>query len=157
MTVESNLGQRQFSRRAFIATTTIAAGAALTAIGNAVDARGRKINLKGMTLHISTSDQFEAARILKSVQQNDTANNAINAIKAMGMLPGGAIVNNYFTSTTAWFIRTNARRGMRHFTREAASFDQDNDFDTKNAKAATYMRFSVTCFDPRGIFGSNGP
>ncbi len=129
---------------------------ALTAIGNAVDARGRKINLKGMTLHISTSDQFEAARILKSVQQNDTANNAINAIKAMGMLPGGAIVNNYFTSTTAWFIRTNARRGMRHFTREAASFDQDNDFDTKNAKAAVYARWSQGWSDWRGVWGNQG-
>ncbi len=129
---------------------------ALTAIGNAVDGRGRKINLKGMTLHISTSDQFEAARILKSVQQNDTANNAINAIKAMGMLPGGAKVNNYFTSTTAWFIRTNVRRGMRHFTREAASFDQDNDFDTKNAKAAVYARWSQGWSDWRGVWGNQG-
>lgn len=129
---------------------------ALTAIGNAVDGRGRKINLKGLTLHISTSDQFEAARILKSVQQNDTANNAINAIKAMGMLPGGAKVNNYFTSTTAWFIRTNVRRGMRHFTREAASFDQDNDFDTKNAKAAVYARWSQGWSDWRGVWGNQG-
>jgi hypothetical protein len=129
---------------------------ALTQIGNAVDARGRKINLQGQTLHVSTSDQFEAARIMKSVLQNDTANNAINVIKAMGLLPGGVKVNNYFTSTSAWFIRTNARRGMRHFTREAVMFDQDNDFDTKNAKASVYARWSQGWSDWRGVYGNAG-
>lgn len=126
------------------------------AIGQATDARGRKINLKPMSLHISVSDQFEAVRILKSVQQNDTANNAVNAIRAMGMFPQGAKVNHYFTSTSAWFVRTNARRGMRHFTREETSFDQDNDFDTKNAKAAVYARWSQGWSDWRGVWGNPG-
>jgi hypothetical protein len=129
---------------------------ALIAIGDARDARGRKINLKAQSLHISTADQFEAIRILKSVLQNDSANNAINALKASGAFPGGAKVNNYFTSTSAWFIRTNARRGMRHFTREEAMFDQDNDFDTKNAKAAVYARWSQGWSDWRGVWGNPG-
>jgi hypothetical protein len=128
----------------------------LVAISNAKDSRGRRINLRGESLHISTADMFEATRILKSVGQNDTANNAINAIKAMGLLPGGAKVNHYFTSTSAFFMRTNARRGMRHFTREAAMFDQDNDFDTKNAKAAVYARWSQGWSDWRGLWGNPG-
>lgn len=129
---------------------------ALVAISLATDARGRKINIKGQSLHISAADQFEAARILKSVQQNDTANNSINAIKSLGMLPKGAMVNQYFTSTSAWFIRTNVRRGMRHFTREEVLFDQDNDFDTKNAKAAVYARWSQGWSDWRGVWGNPG-
>lgn len=129
---------------------------ALILISNMTDSRGRKINLMGQSLHISTSDVFEAQRILKSVGQNDTANNAVNAIKSLGLLPGGAVVNNYFTSTSAWFIRTNARRGIQHFTRQKADFDQDNDFDTKNAKAAVIARWSQGWSDWRGVVGNPG-
>lgn len=128
----------------------------LVAVSNATDSRGRKINLMGQSLHVSTADIFDAQRILKSVGQNDTANNAINAIKSMGLLPGGAKVNNYFSSTSAWFIRTNARRGLQHFTRKAAVFDQDNDFDTKNAKAAVVARWSQGWTDWRGVWGNPG-
>jgi len=66
-------------------------------------------------------------------------------------------MNHYFTAPSAWFVRTNIPNGMTMFWREKSEFDQDNDFDTKNAKAATYMRFSVGATDPRGIYGSNGP
>jgi hypothetical protein len=125
-------------------------------IMNALDSRGRTINLMAQSLHTSTADYFEAVRILKSVQQNDTANNAINALKATGMIPQGAKVNHYFTSTSAWFVRTNARRGMRHFTRKAVVFDQDNDFDTKNAKAAVRARWSQGWSDWRGVYGNPG-
>ena len=66
-------------------------------------------------------------------------------------------MNHYFTSAHAWFLRTNCPQGMQFFWRDQPQFDQDNDFDTKNAKAASYFRMSVGCTDPRGIFGSNGP
>jgi len=56
---------------------------------------------------------FEAERILKSTLQNDTANNAINALKSTGMFSGGVKVNHYLTDTDAWFIRTNCPDGMK--------------------------------------------
>lgn len=125
-------------------------------IMGATNDRGLKISLMPQTLHVPRQLVFKANRILKSTLQNDTANNAINALKATNSLPGGTKVNHYFTDPDAWFIRTNAPRGMIHYDREPASFDQDNDFDTKNAKACSYERYSAGWTDFRGLYGSAG-
>lgn len=119
--------------------------------------RGLLINIMPESLHIPRQEWYNANRILKSVLQSNTANNNINVLKATNAFPKGIKLNHYFTAPHAWFIRTNCPNGMTMFWRDRPMFDQDNDFDTKNAKAATYMRFSVGCTDPRGIFGSNGP
>ena len=118
---------------------------------------GLLINIMPKSLHISRNVWYNANRILQSVLQSNTANNNINVLKATNAFPGGIKMNHYLTSAHPWFIRTNAPNGMTFFWRDEPMFDQDNDFDTKNAKAASYMRFSVGCTDPRGIFGSNGP
>ena len=119
--------------------------------------RGLLINIMPTSLHVPRQEYFNAHRILKSVLQSNTANNNVNVLKATNAFPGGIKLNHYFTAPHAWFVRTNCPQGMTLFWRERPSFDQDNDFDTKNAKAASYMRLSVGCTDPRGIFGSNGP
>lgn len=118
---------------------------------------GLLINIMPESLHISRQEWYNANRILQSVLQSGTANNDINVLKATNAFPKGIKMNHYFNSPHAWFIRTNAPNGMTFFWRDEPMFDQDNDFDTKNAKAASYMRLSVGCTDPRGIFGSNGP
>lgn len=118
---------------------------------------GLLINIMPESLHISRNEWFNANRILQSVLQSDSANNNINVLKATNAFPKGIKMNHYFTSAHPWFVRTNAPNGMTMFWRDEPMFDQDNDFDTKNAKAASYMRFSVGCTDPRGVYGSNGP
>lgn len=120
------------------------------------NARGLLISNMPMSLHIPRQQWFEANRILHSVLQNDTANNAINVLKANGTFPRGIKMNHYFSSATAWYIRTNIPHGMTYFEREKASFDTDNDFDTKNARAASYMRFSCGVTDFRSIYGTPG-
>lgn len=119
--------------------------------------RGLMINIMPTSLHVPRQEYYNANRILKSVLQPNTANNNINVLKATNAFPGGIKMNHYFSAPHAWFVRTNCPNGMTLFWRDRPMFDQDNDFDTKNAKAATYMRLSVGCTDPRGIFGSNGP
>ena len=118
---------------------------------------GLLINIMPKSLHIARQEWYNANRILKSVLQPNTANNNINVLKATNVFPEGIKLNHYFTSAHAWFIRTNCPDGMTMFWRDRPMFDQDNDFATKNALAASYMRFSVGATDPRGIFGSNGP
>lgn len=118
--------------------------------------RGMKISGLPQSLHVPPNLWFEAERIYKSVLQNDTSNNAINVLKATSAFPKGIKVNHYFTSQTAWFIRTNIPRGMQYFTRDEISFDRDNDFDTRNAKAACYERYSAGWSDWRGTFGTPG-
>lgn len=126
-------------------------------IMQATNDRGLRISLMMQSLHISSSEWWNANRILKSVLQSDSANNNLNVLKATNALPKGIKMNHFFTAPRAWFVRTNCMNGMQMFWRDRPMFDQDNDFDTKNAKAATYMRLSVGNTDPRGLYGSNGP
>ena len=125
-------------------------------IGLAQNSRGLRISLQGQKLIIPVQLQFEATRILKSVQQYDTANNAINALKAMGAFPGGVAINHYLTDPDAWFIRTNAPEGLKLFQRVEAEFAQDEDFDTSNLKYKAYERYSTGWSDWRALFGSQG-
>ena len=125
-------------------------------IMQATDTRGNKIALVPQCLAISPAQWFDANRIVKSVLQNDTANNAINVIKASGMFPQGIKMNHYFLSSTAWFIRTDAPDGLKFLWRDKPTFDTDNEFDTKNAKAMLYMRFSCGFTDFRGVYGTPG-
>lgn len=118
---------------------------------------GLLINIMPKSLIVSRNEWYNANRILQSVLQSNTANNNINVLKATNVFPEGIKMNHYLTSAHPWFIRTNAPNGMTLFWRQEPIFDQDNDFDTKNAKAASYMRLSVGCTEPRGIYGSNGP
>jgi hypothetical protein len=119
--------------------------------------RGLFISIIPMSLHIARQEWYNANRILKSVLQPGTANNDINVLKAENAFPNGIKMNHYFSAPHAWFVRTNCMNGMRMFWRKAPVFDQDNDFDTKNAKAGTHFRVSFGNTDPRGILGSNGP
>jgi hypothetical protein len=125
-------------------------------IMQATDYRGNKISLIPQSLGIAPAQWYDANRIINSVLQNDTANNAVNVIKASGMFPGGIKLNHYLTSATAWFIRTNAPYGARFLWRDKPIFDTDNEFDTRNAKAAQYMRFSCGVTDWRSYFGTPG-
>jgi hypothetical protein len=125
-------------------------------IMQAKNGRGLLISLMPESLHIPVQQFYEANRILKSVLQNDTSNNAINVLKSTNVFPKGIKMNHYFTSATAWFIRTNAPAGMKMYTRDSIMFDQDNDFDTKNAKAACYERYSMGWSDFRGVYGTPG-
>lgn len=126
-------------------------------IMGATNDRGGLINLMPQSLHVPRQEWFNANRILKSVLQSGTANNDINVLNATNAFPKGIKLNHYFTQPHAWFVRTNVPNGMRMFWRERPNLAQDNDFDTKNAKALMYFRASLGATDPRGIFASNGP
>ena len=126
-------------------------------IMGATNDTGNLINIMPQSLHIARNEWFNANRILKSVLQSNNATNNINVLQATNAFPKGIRLNHYFSAPHAWFVRTNAMNGLQFFWRDKPIFDQDNDFDTKNAKAATYMRFSLGCTDPRAIAGSNGP
>ena len=129
---------------------------AIQAMGLQTD-RGLLINIMLESLHIARQEWFNANRILKSVLQSDTSSNNINVLKATNAIPKGIKMNHYFTAPRSWFVRTNCPNGMQWFWRDHPMFDQDNDFDTKNAKAGTYFRASAGATDPRGILASNGP
>lgn len=125
-------------------------------MSNAVDERGLKIKLTPKNLIYPTALMFEATRILKSTGQNDTANNATNALRSMGMFTDGGQVNHYLDDSDAFYIRTDVEQGMVHFERTAPEFAQDNDFDTSNLKYKGYERNSFGWTDFRGAYSNGG-
>lgn len=128
----------------------------LTLIRGAKDSRGLRIQLKGQKLIIPSALEFEASRILSSVNQSGTANNDINAMRELGMLPGGVVVWDYLTDTDAWFVKTDAPEGLIRQQRRALSLSQDNDFDTSNACMKADERYAGGWADWRGCFASAG-
>lgn len=124
-------------------------------IMDAKNSKGLKISLMPKRLIVPTALVYDAQRILKSVQRSGTADNDINALNSLNVIPEVA-VNHYLTDADAWFIRTNAPSGMCWFDREPVQFSKDEDFDTDNAKAKAYMRFVAFWGDWRGVYGSPG-
>lgn len=117
--------------------------------------RGTPINSGIKRLIISPEDAFNATRILNSVLRPGTPNNDINALNAMGIVPD-VVVNKYLTDTDAWFVQTDVADGLMSMWRNEPNLEQDNDFDTKNARASSYMRFAAGVGDWRGVFGNAG-
>jgi hypothetical protein len=121
-----------------------------------VDERGLKIALQGRKLIIPKELQFTAERIMKSPLRVGTADNDINAMANMGMIPEGYRVNHFLTDTDAFFIMTDAPNGLKHFVRSPIKTAIEGDFDTGNVRFKARERYSFGFSDPRGIFGSPG-
>jgi hypothetical protein len=121
-----------------------------------VDERGLKVALQGAKLIIPKELQFTAERILKTPQRVGTADNDINAMASMGMIPQGYRVNHYLTDTDAFFIMTDAPNGLKQFVRAPIKTAMEGDFDTGNVRFKARERYSFGFSDPRGIFGSPG-
>jgi hypothetical protein len=129
---------------------------ALIEISNMKDERGLKIALRGMKLILPVNLQFVAERLLNSAGRVGTADNDINAIRSLGMVPEGYVINNFLVDTDAWFIKTDAPNGMKHFTRAPIRTAMEGDFDTGNVRYKARERYSFGWSDWRGIFGTPG-
>jgi|TARA_R100000655_G_scaffold25496_1_gene52280 hypothetical protein len=129
---------------------------ALIKIAGFVDERGLIIALRGMKLIIPRQLQFVAERLMASNLRVGTADNDVNAIKSTGMLPGGYTINDYLTDTDAFFIKSDAPNGLKHFERMPLSTAMDPDFDTGNMRYKARERYSFGFSDPRAVFGSPG-
>ena len=120
------------------------------------DERGLKIAAKGMKMIIPSALQFTADRLMKSANRVGTADNDINAIRNMGMVPQGYVVNNFLTDTDAFYIVTDVPNGMKYFDRAPITTKMEGDFDTGNVRYKARERYSFGVSDPRGIFGTEG-
>jgi len=125
-------------------------------IAGFVDERGLKIALQGRKLIIPKELQFTAERVLKSPLRTATADNDINAMMNMGMIPEGYRVNHFLTDTDAFFIITDAPNGLKEFVRSPIKTAIEGDFDTGNVRFKARERYSFGWSDPRGIFGTPG-
>ena len=128
---------------------------ALINIAAFTDERGLKIAAQGVKMIIPSALQFTAERLMKSEGRTGTADNDINAIKSMGMVPQGYAVNHYLSAAKKWFIKTDVPNGMKHFERAPITTKMEGDFDTGNVRYKARERYVFGFSDPRGAFGSN--
>ena len=120
------------------------------------DERGIKINVQARKLIVPPQLQFVADRLLKTPGRVGTSDNDINAMRNMSMLPDGYVVNHYLTDTDAFFIKTDAPNGMKHFVRSPMSTGMEGDFETGNVRYKARERYSFGFSDWRGMYASKG-
>ena len=129
---------------------------ALINISTLVDDRNLTIALQGRKLIVPPALQFVADRLLQSPGRVGTSDNDINAMKNMGMVPEGYVVNNYLTDTDAWFLKTDCPDGFKHFERSPMQTSLEGDFDTGNMRYKARERYSFGYSNWRAVFASQG-
>jgi len=130
--------------------------AAVIQIAAWTDERGLLIAAKPRKLVVPPALMFVAKRLLDTDLRVATADNDINAIKAMGAIPEGYTVNHFLTDNNGWFIKTDVPNGLKHFVRTPLSNSMDGDFDTGNVRYKSRERYSFGWSDPLGMWGSSG-
>ena len=129
---------------------------ALIDIAGMTDERGLRVAARAVKMIVPSENQFNADRLMKSQGRTGTADNDINAIVSMGMIPQGYRVNNYLTDSDSWYLMTDVPNGMKYFNRAPLTTAMEGDFDTGNVRYKARERYVFGVSDPRGIFGVQG-
>jgi hypothetical protein len=128
----------------------------LIQIRNAIDNNGKRIRLTPTKLVLSPSNVFQGEVLLKSVLRAGTGNNDINPINSMGMIDGGQANLSRLTSTTAWWVQTDAKVGLQLMMRRKLEKSMEGDFETDSMRYKATERYIPGWTDPRTIYGTAG-
>jgi len=128
----------------------------LIQIRNAIDNNGKRIRLTPTKLVLSPSNVFQGEVLLKSVLRAGTGNNDINPINSMGMIDGGQANLSRLTSTTAWWVQTDAKVGLQLMMRRKLEKSMEGDFETDSMRYKATERYIPGWTDPRTIYGTPG-
>jgi|TARA_R110002126_G_scaffold53859_1_gene145776 hypothetical protein len=128
----------------------------LIQVRQAVDNNGKKIRLQPLKLVVAPGNVFQAEVLLKSVLRTGTANNDINPVKSIGLLPEGASVLSRLTSATAWWVETDAPEGMKLLMRRGLEKTMEGDFETDSMRYKSTERYDIGWTDPRAMYGTPG-
>lgn len=128
----------------------------LIQIRNAVDNNGKRIRLTPKKIVTGPSNVFQAEVLLKSVLRSGSADNDINPVKSMGLLADGQANLSRITSTTSWFIQTDAPEGLKLLMRRGLEKSMEGDFETDSMRYKATERYALGWTDPRGLYGTAG-
>jgi len=128
----------------------------LIQVRQAVDNNGKRIRLVPRQLVVAPGNIFQAEVLLKSVLRTGNANNDINPIKAIGLLDEGAAVLSRLSSSTAWWVQTDAPEGMKLLMRRRLEKTMEGDFETDSMRYKATERYDVGFTDPRAMYGTPG-
>ena len=128
----------------------------LIQVRQAVDNNGKKIRLVPRQLVVAPGNIFQAEVLLKSVLRTGNANNDINPVKSIGLLDEGAAVLSRLSSSTAWWVQTDAPEGMKLLMRRRLEKTMEGDFETDSMRYKATERYDVGFTDPRAMYGTPG-
>ena len=128
----------------------------LIQIRQAVDNNGKRIRLVPRQLVVAPGNIFQAEVLLKSVLRTGNANNDINPVKSIGLLDEGAAVLSRLSSSTAWWVQTDAPEGMKLMMRRRLEKTMEGDFETDSMRYKATERYDVGFTDPRALYGTPG-
>ena len=128
----------------------------LIQVRQAVDNNGKKIRLQPLKLIVAPGNVFQAEVLLKSVLRTGTANNDINPVKSIGLMPEGASVLSRLTSATNWWVQTDAPEGLKLMMRRGLEKTMEGDFETDSMRYKATERYTISWTDPRAVYGTSG-
>ena len=128
----------------------------LVQIRQAVDNNGKRIRLTPKKIVTGPSNVFQAEVLLKSVLRTGTADNDINPVKSMGLLSEGQANLTRITSSTSWFIQTDAPEGLKLLMRRPMEKSMEGDFESDSMRYKATERYTLGWTDPRALFGTQG-
>ena len=121
---------------------------------NFKDQAGLKVFARARKLIVPTALEPVAIRLTKTELRPGTADNDTNAIMfTSGGLPEGYMVNDFLTSTSAWFLLTNID-GLSYMERVKFESDMQVDFVTDNLLVKGYERYSFGYYNWRSVWAS---
>ena len=120
------------------------------------DDRGILIGASAKSLHVPVDLIFTADVLLNTPGIVGSADNDINSIRHLGIIPNGYFVNRRFTDTNGWYIKTDVPNGTKMFNRTPLQTKMEPDFDTGNLRFKARERYSFGVSDWRGWFGNQG-
>lgn len=125
----------------------------LIQLRSAVDNNGKRITLDATKLVVPPALMMQAEVLLKSALRTGTANNDINPLK--GKLSEIAVVSR-LTSSTNWWVQTDATEGLKMLTRRSLEKSMEGDFETDSMRYKATERYTVGWTDPRCMYGTPG-
>jgi len=128
----------------------------LIMIRRAKDDRSLPISLMPKDIIIPPEEEYNATRILRSSLRAGTGDNDINAVNTKGIFTRDPILITRLVDPDAWFIKTDAPDGLRHFVRRGIKKKMDKEFNTGNHRYMSSERYSNGWTDWRGCYGSAG-
>jgi len=128
----------------------------LIQLRNAVDNNGKRIRLTPKKIVTGPANVFQAELLINNQYRVSSADRDMNPVKSMGLLSGGQANMSRMTSTTAWFVQTDAQEGMKCLMRRALDKSMEGDFETDSMRYKATERYALGWTDPRALFGTAG-
>jgi hypothetical protein len=128
----------------------------LVQVRQAVDNNGKKIRLMPRAITCAPSNIFQAETIIKSALRTGTNNNDVNPVQTMGLLRENQYNMSRLTSSTAWWVNTDAPEGLKLMVRRGLKRSMEGDFDTDTMRFKATKREIPGFTDPRAVYGTAG-